>query len=192
MADLTEQLVKGEIPLSDDPERAAAVQAVVAIGQAPIVFRIPEGMENVEEKWEALVDQLVEVNRFYRPIGGIVGYQEAALRLIADGEERGEDVRYAKPPGLDLCHGDGRVKEATIWGIESLPQMAEIYAVGGAGDRFGLVDESTGEPLPVACLEFEGRRRSFGAPPRDRQRGGWCWPVHRPHPACQTRYTRHW
>ena len=156
MVSVARQLLEGQIPQLSDPERAAAVQAVVAIGQAPIVFRIPDGTEAVEEKWEALVDQLVEVDRFYRPIGGIVGYQEAALRLIA-GNEPGGEMRYYKPSGLDICHGDRQVKEATIWGIEHLPLMGEIYPVGGAGDRFGLYDEKTGEALPVACLEFEGR-----------------------------------
>lgn len=35
--------------------------------------------------------------------------------------------------------------------------MAEIYPVGGAGDRLGLVDEETGESLPTAVLPYCGR-----------------------------------
>lgn len=35
--------------------------------------------------------------------------------------------------------------------------MAEIYPLGGAGDRLGLVDEVTGECLPVAMLPYCGR-----------------------------------
>jgi len=35
--------------------------------------------------------------------------------------------------------------------------MAEIYPLGGAGDRLGLVDEETGECLPVAMLPYCGR-----------------------------------
>ena len=35
--------------------------------------------------------------------------------------------------------------------------MGEIYPLGGAGDRLGLVDEVTGESLPVAMLPYCGR-----------------------------------
>jgi hypothetical protein len=35
--------------------------------------------------------------------------------------------------------------------------MAEIYPLGGAGDRLGLVDPVTGECLPVAMLPYCGR-----------------------------------
>lgn len=38
-----------------------------------------------------------------------------------------------------------------------LPRLAEIYPVGGAGDRLGLVDEATGEALPTAVLPYAGR-----------------------------------
>ena len=39
----------------------------------------------------------------------------------------------------------------------ALPSTAEIWPVGGAGDRLGLVDEVTGEALPTAMLDFCGR-----------------------------------
>ena len=35
--------------------------------------------------------------------------------------------------------------------------MAEVYPLGGAGDRLGLVDETTGESLPAALLMYNGR-----------------------------------
>jgi UDP-N-acetylglucosamine pyrophosphorylase len=38
-----------------------------------------------------------------------------------------------------------------------MPQLAEIYPVGGAGDRLGLIDEVTGECLPAAMLPYCGR-----------------------------------
>ena len=41
--------------------------------------------------------------------------------------------------------------------FQSLPEMGEIYPLGGAGDRLGLVDEVTGECLPVAMLPYCGR-----------------------------------
>ena len=44
-----------------------------------------------------------------------------------------------------------------LWIFQSLPEMGEIYPLGGAGDRLGLVDEVTGESLPVAMLPYCGR-----------------------------------
>lgn len=41
--------------------------------------------------------------------------------------------------------------------LQGLPGIGEIYPLGGAGDRLGLVDESTGECLPVAMLPYCGR-----------------------------------
>jgi UTP---glucose-1-phosphate uridylyltransferase len=138
-------------------EQKRAVEAVFEIGQGPIVFRIPEGLDDVEERLERLVDQLSYVEKFYAPIGGIAGYHIAVLKLVA-GESNGTELMtYHAPRGLQLDEGGGQVDNAVLWGIEALPDIAEIYAVGGAGDRFGLRDPKTGEDLPVACLEFEGR-----------------------------------
>jgi hypothetical protein len=38
-----------------------------------------------------------------------------------------------------------------------LPELGEIYPIGGAGDRLGLVDTETGESLPAALLPYCGR-----------------------------------
>jgi hypothetical protein len=38
-----------------------------------------------------------------------------------------------------------------------LPELGEIYPIGGAGDRLGLVDSDTGESLPAALLPYCGR-----------------------------------
>ena len=49
------------------------------------------------------------------------------------------------------------MREAIAWGIEGMHQMAEIYPLGGAADRFHLVDEETGVELPAAKLPFAGK-----------------------------------
>eukprot|EP00897_Mesotaenium_endlicherianum_P008591 jgi/Mesen1/7760/ME000408S06868 len=61
---------------------------------------------------------------------------------------------------------------ATTHNVQGLPQMAEIYPLGGAGDRLGLMDEETGECLPVAMLPYCGRTLLEGLI-RDLQENYW-------------------
>lgn len=63
------------------------------------------------------------------------------------------------PRGLDLAGeaGSGVGMHAALQGLAAMPQLAEIYPVGGAGDRLGLVDAATGESLPAAVLPYGGR-----------------------------------
>ena len=73
------------------------------------------------------------------------------------GRER-ETLQMHVPPGPDLREGGGEyARLAASWGLQTLPQMAEIYPLGGAGDRLGLTDPATGEPLPAALLQYDGR-----------------------------------
>lgn len=138
-------------------ESQAAMLAVIAIGEGPIIFR---GLnESQIEKIESLFRQLVEVDLFYYPIGGIVGYHYEMLQLIVDQLEQNPAVskrKMMKPEGLDIEEDSFEVREAVIAGIEELPKLCEIYPVGGAGDRLSLKGEN-GEPLPAACLRFCGR-----------------------------------
>ncbi|CAI5502747.1 unnamed protein product [Closterium sp. Naga37s-1] len=62
----------------------------------------------------------------------------------------------------DLASDPEFASQAAFWGLEGLPAMAEIYPLGGAGDRLGLVDEATGESLPVAMLPYCGRTLLHG------------------------------
>jgi len=38
-----------------------------------------------------------------------------------------------------------------------LPDLGEIYPLGGSADRLGLVDPNSGECLPAAMLPYCGR-----------------------------------
>ncbi len=64
---------------------------------------------------------------------------------------------YQKPPGIDCSQDTPAVRQAIRWGIEQMPLLAEIYPIGGAGDRLSLKDETTGQLLPAAQLKFCGR-----------------------------------
>lgn len=104
-----------------------------------------------------LLDQLEEIEDFYKPIGGILGYHALFLKLLLekDNEAKSSEVRYDHADGLDLTLDTPEVRQAIQWGIESLERIGCIFPVGGAGDRLGLTD-SNGHPLPAADLKFCG------------------------------------
>eukprot|EP00955_Chlamydomonas_euryale_P045004 353034-Chlamydomonas_euryale.AAC.1 len=85
--------------------------------------------------------------------------QEAAPRAAACGAPEDPPKRFLVPKAVDLAAEDGRevARAATLRGLAAMPRLAEIYPVGGAGDRLGLVDEATGECLPAAMLPYCGR-----------------------------------
>ncbi|KAL2635747.1 hypothetical protein R1flu_007226 [Riccia fluitans] len=107
---------------------------------------------------------LERLEKFYDSIGGIIGYQLKVLELIKASEVEEDSVphpfsqgRFSVPRGPDLAKDEAYATRAASWGLEGLPKMGEIYPLGGAGDRLGLVDEVTGECLPVAMLPYCGR-----------------------------------
>lgn len=105
-----------------------------------------------------LLDKLVAIDHFYREIGGIVGYQAKIKELIeARNGEIPTEARYHSPSFIDIDEESESVKEAIHWGIDELPQMAEIYPLGGAADRLHLVDAETKLELPAAKLLFGGK-----------------------------------
>lgn len=142
-----------------NPYFSFVIKSVLAIGQGPIVF---QSMDHPEENLDQLRNMLLillEVERFYKPIGGIIGYHLTILKLI-DLKDKGrieaEGIRYLKPKGLNIAKDSYETRLAVRWGIQAVPEIADIYPVGGAGDRLSLTDEVTGEPLPAAQLIFRG------------------------------------
>ncbi|KAH9535820.1 hypothetical protein CY35_17G073500 [Sphagnum magellanicum] len=131
-------------------------------------------IESITQSLQSLVQMLERMDRFYDSIGGIIGYQVAALELIKAYEQEQElclsklllaerttgqhsRKQFLVPVGPDLAKDKEYAIRAASWGLERLPEMAEIYPLGGAGDRLGLVDPVTGECLPVAMLPYCGR-----------------------------------
>ncbi len=138
------------------PECLVIIKSLVAIDQGDVVFR---GLEQLSEPFEALrqlVKSLIPVEKFYEPIGGLVGYHLAVLKLIRQ-KQIEHEVRYHKPNEMDISEESAQVSAFVREGIACLPKMAEIYPVGGAGDRLDLRDEQSGEALPAAELLFAGR-----------------------------------
>lgn len=144
-----------------DPEKQLVIKSIIAIGQADIVFN---GYNNLlkDAKIQILINQLVEIERFYQSLGGIVGYHLTMLSLIraqqmSSYENSPKNEKYFHPEGLDLETDSVEVRQAVKYGLESLNKVAEMYPVGGAGERLNLIDDKTGIPLPAAELLFLGR-----------------------------------
>ncbi|PQQ16998.1 UTP--glucose-1-phosphate uridylyltransferase 3 chloroplastic [Prunus yedoensis var. nudiflora] len=119
-----------------------------------------------------LLKNLGEIEQFYNCIGGIIGYQIAVLELLAQSSVEVQTTNWSKsiqehmecqfleihaPSGLDLSQNPEYASQAALWGIQGLPDLGEIYPLGGSADRLGLVDPDTGECLPAAMLPYCGR-----------------------------------
>lgn len=119
-----------------------------------------------------LLEILAEIERFYDCIGGIVGYQITVLELLVQKLFEMQNISWAHqrhdvkecqilginaPNGLNLSEDTEYASQAALWGIEGLPDLGEIYPLGGSADRLGLVDPNTGECLPAAMLPYCGR-----------------------------------
>ncbi|CAL0327916.1 unnamed protein product [Lupinus luteus] len=129
------------------------------------------GDEEIREL-KKLLASLSEIERFYDCIGGIIGYQMKMLELLVQKMFERQNINWSRdrhgmkecqisgidaPKGLDLSENTEYASQAALWGIEGLPDLGEIYPLGGSADRLGLVDPKTGECLPAAMLPYCGR-----------------------------------
>ncbi|MGA8163733.1 MAG: hypothetical protein WB791_01760 [Waddliaceae bacterium] len=140
-----------------DHKTAFVILSIIAVGEGPVVFQGIKETDDVGERLKTMVQQLWEVEQFYDVIGGIIGYHTTLLTLIQEKTQTTGSKTYLKPHGIDLEEKTPDTDRFVYLGIYHLPEMAEIYPVGGAGDRLDLHDEGTGEHLPVAKLLFCGR-----------------------------------
>ncbi|KAJ8557624.1 hypothetical protein K7X08_003249 [Anisodus acutangulus] len=172
-----QQHVFGGVCTEFDATRSSLKSALYALAEMIENWDVNDGTGrrrgvNVEE-FEALRSMLkiiAEVERFYDCIGGIIGYQIMVLELLAQStferqylshhsnkSLKGEIIEIHPPSVLDLSQDVEYASQAAIWGIEGLPNMGEIYPLGGSADRLGLVDPDSGECLPAAMLPYCGR-----------------------------------
>lgn len=95
----------------------------------------------------------------------------------SSGSGGSSSTEFLVPAGLDLASPAqaAAAAAAVADGIRAVPRMAEIYPLGGAGDRLGLRCEASGEALPTAVLQYCGRPL-LESLLRDLQVGrGWAW-----------------
>jgi len=142
-------------------EEKCVIAAIFTIEQDETIFCNVDDKDFDPEKFRHLLSILVEVENFYQEIGGIVGYHIAVLKLLEEKRRKPDNQAdseiYLTPIGFDLKENVVEQNSYIRWGVEFLPEMAEIYPVGGAGDRLNLKDRETGQPLPAAELNFCGR-----------------------------------
>ena len=127
----------------------------ICIGQEKFLLSLSTDMN----KYKNLLKELQVVHHFYQSIGGILGYQEKILALIEEQKNIPpplDTIFFSSPECIDIQNNTKEIQEWIAVGLESMPLLAEIYPVGGAGDRLGLIDGKTNEPLPVATLPFLG------------------------------------
>lgn len=131
------------------------LKSIITINQAKIVFEGVEENKNSFDLLKKMAQDLLKVEKFYKNIGGIIGYFEKSLALMDQKKE--ESKQFLPPPFFDISKKTSDVDHFIQEGIKSLDIMAEIYPVGGAGDRFNLLDEKTNIALPIAKLKFLGK-----------------------------------
>ncbi len=137
-----------EFPLPGlDSSGEAAVKQLVALGQ------MPESLSGVLESAALLAD----ADNFYREMGGLAGYQMHVRRLLQKKSDDRGGAEFHSPSFIDISRWSSEVEAAVEAGIASMPELCELYPLGGAADRLHLVDEMTGSDLPAAKLRFAGK-----------------------------------
>jgi hypothetical protein len=131
--------------------------SMVFLRQAERVFVAFSNTQEEVKKVFALVDTLEHVDSFYNGIGGIIGYHAKTLELILEKQNQfikpTKKTFFRRAQGLDIVKDPKVCDKAVIEGLKKLELMAEIYPIGGAGDRLGLISDE-GVPLPAAVLPF--------------------------------------
>lgn len=137
--------------------------SIIAIGQGrQLLGASPPQNEQEKRLFGRMIDQLLSIERYYKEMGGIVGYHMTFCQLLHERKEKADDAAKSltknmlTPPIIDLTD-EANWYESCLEGLKHLTSFAELYPVAGAGDRLDLRDESSGEPLPAAFLPFEGR-----------------------------------
>ncbi len=141
------------------PQEQYIVKAVIALNQGAAVFTGFSSLQDAKGALKELTDRLLETERFYSYMGGLVGYHVKTVQLMADqlaNRVELDDSRLHVPPMTDIRKSTPERAQMIKDGLNSLDQMAELYVVGGAGDRLKLLDDKTHQPLPVARLSFGG------------------------------------
>lgn len=128
----------------------------IASGQAVRLF--PEvSSDHIEtQKLNNVLPTLRDLENFYSMIGGILGYQITILKLLLD-ESAHIEYDLFPPEGIDISQCSSEVNSYIIEGVMQQNIFAEIYPIGGIGDRFKCSSLSAETSVPTARVPFLGR-----------------------------------
>lgn len=108
------------------------------------------------QKISTFLEPFVEAEIYYRSIGGLCGYYKNFISLLCNTEKKDHNRKFLSPVGVDFAKNREEKIHFSDWALEHLDCMAEMWPVGGAGDRLNLQDEKTGQSLPAGFLPFDG------------------------------------
>ncbi|KAL4457941.1 hypothetical protein ABPG75_012806 [Micractinium tetrahymenae] len=154
------------------PVTSALAQLAGALARVEDFYDSIGGLVGYQAQCVALIAQAQQEGQGPTPASSSVSSGEASTVssdeawppgfAAAGGEEPpsgSSSTEFLVPVGLDLASPAAaqEAAAAVAAGLAALPRMAEIYPLGGAGDRLGLRCEATGESLPTAVLQYCGR-----------------------------------
>ncbi len=129
---------------------------LLLIGEGETLLEMMKEVSSPHEELQRLIRKLVDVENFYQPMGGLLGYCYQFLKLATE-PPIASQCAYQQPPLLCLEEESKQVHRWVAEGIRELGRVAAIFPVGGAGDRLDLRDPESGEALPAARLRFQGK-----------------------------------
>ena len=140
------------------PHLQLILHSLFVIGQGEHIFEKMDSFQTHSQEIKQLLESLVPAEEFYNQLGGLVGYQFQFLQLLAELKMpiQNDNKEYLKPPGLAISSLTSEVTSYIRAGIETLPDIAEIYPIGGAADRLELKHPVSHVALPAAALNFLG------------------------------------
>ncbi|MBI5346213.1 MAG: hypothetical protein HZB76_03625 [Chlamydiae bacterium] len=136
------QLLKLILPkLSLDEQYA--ILCLIILGQGDYVFNLPPDFKgDLLTLLKDLAKDLLSIERFYSPIGGIIGYHLSFLKLLNEKEHifKQKNLTFNEPSYFDIQKNTQEVEKFINAGLENLPQTALISPMGGSADRLKLYD----------------------------------------------------
>ena len=138
-----------KFPFADklDAKQRYLLHVLTVLGQADRIF--PSTYQ--EEHWpqvKSLLDNLQEVEDFYKEEGGLLGYHRLFLDLVKN-DQPSRKKTFIQPPIIDIRKDFSQIVQT---GLQHLPEMAFAFPLGGAADRLNLIDPESHSSLPASLL----------------------------------------
>ena len=135
------------------------LEKIILLNEGERVFaffdRKPEALKNLKKMAKAFL----ETESFYRGLGGLEGYFKCFLKLLKETKPKTKGkpkTKLLEPKIIDITKRTPSINKYIEAGLKNLPLIAEVYPLGGSGDRLKLTSNK-GKPLPAAQLPFLGR-----------------------------------